>query len=317
MKRIYFTRHTKMWYNKVILLASLAWNERQLGQCHNSLYSNRIGYSNTERYHLFSVSWGCRIRRLHFCRGVRPPPHPNEATCWPWMAIRKALRRNSGGWAVIDPATKWSMTCNIPLWPLFGLTGGRISPIQSIGWSYQVLAPIYFIPTVLLNLHLQQVPIFFLLLVARRQWLRVNCIERIGIWPVLRTWNWQRLRSLPSTRVYWSRFPVSTKANGLPPWFIPNTSWIPWWVEERRASEKYTVYMASSNKKSKQYLSESDLENEAADFPRFIVIESLEEVCLAKFSPFLIEKVISTRASPKTVKKTWNGNFLVDVDSRR
>ena len=34
--------------------------------------------------------------------------------------------------------------------------------------------------------------------------------------------------------------------------------------------------MASSNKKLK-ILSESDLENEAADFLRFIVIESLEE----------------------------------------
>ena len=75
--------------------------------------------------------------------------------------------------------------------------------------------------------------------------------------------------------------------------------------------------MASSNKKTKRNLSESDSENEAADFPRFIVIESLKEVCLAKFSPFLIEKVISTRASPKTVKKTRNGNLLVEVDSRR
>ena len=86
-------------------------------------------------------------------------------------------------------------------------------------------------------------------------------------------------------------------------------------MEERRASEKNTAYMASSNKKTKRNLSESDSENKAADFPRFIVIESLEEVCLAKFSPFLI--VISTRASPKTVKKTRNGNLLVEVDSRR
>ena len=75
--------------------------------------------------------------------------------------------------------------------------------------------------------------------------------------------------------------------------------------------------MSSSNKKTKRNLSESDSENEAADFPRFIVIESLEEVCLAKFSPFLIEKVISTRASPKTVKKTRNGNLFVEVDNRR
>ena len=75
--------------------------------------------------------------------------------------------------------------------------------------------------------------------------------------------------------------------------------------------------MASSNKKSKQNHSESDSENEVADFPRFIVIEFLEEVCLARFSPFLIEKVISTRASLKTVKKTRNGNLLVEVDSWR
>ena len=88
-------------------------------------------------------------------------------------------------------------------------------------------------------------------------------------------------------------------------------------MEERRASEKYTPYMVSSNKKTKRNLSELDSENEAADFTRFIVIESLEEVCLAKFSPFLIEKVTSTRASPKTVKKTRNGNLLVEVDSWR
>ena len=81
--------------------------------------------------------------------------------------------------------------------------------------------------------------------------------------------------------------------------------------------KKYTADMASSNKKTKRNVSESDSENEAADFPRFIVIESLEEVGLAKFSYFLIEKVLSTRASSKTVKKTRNGNLLVEVDSRR
>ena len=61
--------------------------------------------------------------------------------------------------------------------------------------------------------------------------------------------------------------------------------------------------MRSSNKKFKKTkwnLADSDLENEAADFPRFIVIESLEEACQAKFLPFLIEKVISARATPKT-----------------
>ena len=75
--------------------------------------------------------------------------------------------------------------------------------------------------------------------------------------------------------------------------------------------------MASSNKKTKRNLSESDSENEGADFFRFIIIESLGEVCLAKFSLFLTEKVIPTRVTPKTVKKTRNGNFRVEVDSRR
>ena len=80
-------------------------------------------------------------------------------------------------------------------------------------------------------------------------------------------------------------------------------------MEKHRDSEKYTAYIASSNKKVKRNLSESNSENEAADSTRFIVIESLDEVCLAKFSPFVIEKVISTKASPKTVKKSRNGNL--------
>ena len=75
--------------------------------------------------------------------------------------------------------------------------------------------------------------------------------------------------------------------------------------------------MASSNKKYKRNLSELDSENEAAYFSRFIVIESLEEVCLAKFSPFLIEKLISTRASPKTLEKTRDGKLLVEMNSQR
>ena len=58
--------------------------------------------------------------------------------------------------------------------------------------------------------------------------------------------------------------------------------------------------MASSFKKSKRYLSDSDSEN---DFPRFIIIESLQDTKLDQLSPFLIEKIISSRSNPKTVKK--------------
>ena len=70
-----------------------------------------------------------------------------------------------------------------------------------------------------------------------------------------------------------------------------------------QGQRKYLVYMASSNKKIKQNLSESNSKNGTADLHRFIVIESLEEIYQEKFSSFPIEKVISTRAIPKTIKK--------------
>ena len=45
-----------------------------------------------------------------------------------------------------------------------------------------------------------------------------------------------------------------------------------------------------------------------------MVIESLEDVDQAKFFPFLMEKVLSTRDNPRNVKKIRNGNLLVEVD---
>lgn len=54
----------------------------------------------------------------------------------------------------------------------------------------------------------------------------------------------------------------------------------------------------SQTKKIKINLSDSDSETESKEFPRFIVIKSLEETPLLKLSPFLIEKVITVRATP-------------------
>ena len=68
--------------------------------------------------------------------------------------------------------------------------------------------------------------------------------------------------------------------------------------------------MSTSNKKKIKS------ENDAAEIPRFIVLVSLEETCRVKFSPFLVEKVISGRASSQTDKKTRNGNLLIKVDNR-
>ena len=74
--------------------------------------------------------------------------------------------------------------------------------------------------------------------------------------------------------------------------------------------------MASSFKKSKRYLSDSDSETES-NFLRFIIIESLQDVKLDQLSPFLIEKIISSRSNPKTVKKLKTGNLLVEVESKK
>ena len=57
--------------------------------------------------------------------------------------------------------------------------------------------------------------------------------------------------------------------------------------------------MVSSKEKTKQNLSESDSENKA-DFPRFILIESLEEVCQAKFSLSSLEKLFQQGPLQKT-----------------
>ena len=74
--------------------------------------------------------------------------------------------------------------------------------------------------------------------------------------------------------------------------------------------------MASSFKKSKRYLSDSDSETEN-DFPRFIIIESLQDTKLDQLSPFMIEKIISSRSNPKTVEKLQAGNLLVEVESKK
>ena len=60
--------------------------------------------------------------------------------------------------------------------------------------------------------------------------------------------------------------------------------------------------MASSKKRTLRNLSESDSENEAANFLRLTVIKSLEVVFLVKFS-FLIEKAIVTRATLQKPKE--------------
>ena len=103
---------------------------------------------------------------------------------------------------------------------------------------------------------------------------------------------------------------------GFLPGLFPTQVRTPWWVVKHRTNEKYTQIMASSFKKSKRYLSDSNLET-GSDFPRFIIIDSLQDIKLDQLSPFLIEKIISSRSNPKTVKKLRTGNLLVEVESKK
>ena len=75
------------------------------------------------------------------------------------------------------------------------------------------------------------------------------------------------------------------------------------WLSIRPAKNKHHLQCLLIKKKTERNLSTSNSVNEAANFPRFIVIESLEEVCLAKFFPFLKDKVMM-RATLKNKEKT-------------
>ena len=126
------------------------------------------------------------------------------------------------------------------------LTWSDGGPIRSIGWSCQALAPIYFFLTVVLNLHLQQVPNTYQL-VARRRWLRVSCVKNRYLTSAENLKLATARKPTLNLSILVAYPPSQPRRMGYPTWFIHNTSWTPWWVEERRASEKY---MASLKKKN-------------------------------------------------------------------
>ena len=62
--------------------------------------------------------------------------------------------------------------------------------------------------------------------------------------------------------------------------------------------------------------SDSDTDISLSSFPRFVVLESLEDKLLTKISPFVIHKVISGIRKPVSVKKLKNGTLLIEVDKK-
>ena len=59
---------------------------------------------------------------------------------------------------------------------------------------------------------------------------------------------------------------------------------------------------------------DSDSDNDiSTTFPQFIVLESIEDQCLTKLSPFVIKKVIDSVVVPRDVKTLGNGSLLIEV----
>ena len=54
-----------------------------------------------------------------------------------------------------------------------------------------------------------------------------------------------------------------------------------------------------------------------SSFPKFIILESIEDTPLTKLSPFLIQKIISTNISPKTVKNLRNGTIMIETENKK
>ena len=61
---------------------------------------------------------------------------------------------------------------------------------------------------------------------------------------------------------------------------------------------------------------ECDSDNDEP-YPRFIILESKEQLPLTKTSPFIIEKSISALITPQIIKNLKNGTILIEVTEKK
>ena len=73
---------SSFWYSSLSLPSSLSI----ILQLSSSLFLSFSLYPFLFLFLSLSIScpvgWGCRIYRLHLCRGIRPPPHPTSVLGW-------------------------------------------------------------------------------------------------------------------------------------------------------------------------------------------------------------------------------------------
>ena len=60
--------------------------------------------------------------------------------------------------------------------------------------------------------------------------------------------------------------------------------------------------------------SDSDNDSDQTLFPKFIMLESMEDTPITKLSPFIIEKPLNSFIKAKSVKKLINNTLLIEVE---
>ena len=73
---------------------------------------------------------------------------------------------------------------------------------------------------------------------------------------------------------------------------------------------------SKKNPKLKRPHAEVDSKNDSDQtlFPKFIVLESIEDTPITKLSPFIIEKTLNSFIKAKSVKKLINNTLLIEVE---
>ena len=197
--------------------------------------------------------------------------------------------------------------------------GGRTVPILSIGWSFQALALTYFVSTVFFLPHQQQAPNLYLV-GAGRWWLRVDWVERIGIWLLNYTVTsniYRKPEIGKGSKTYFQLqytgrvSPFQSRWMGFPVGTFPTQVGLfgGWWSTGLAKSKHHLCHLLIKN----SFLNIRIRLGEWCSWLPQIHRQRIFEGCL----PFLPENVIATRSIQQNVKKTQNGNLLDEIDSRK
>ena len=69
-------------------------------------------------------------------------------------------------------------------------------------------------------------------------------------------------------------------------------------------------------KLSKRPYPDNEIKEITTYFPTYVVLELVEDKPITLFSPFIIEKFLSAKEAPKSVKATCNNTLIVEVKNK-